>query len=131
MKLRSKLYLSFCIMIILPVALCACAVYMIFCLQKESISETYNVDGNVVLENLYSPITIYGRMTDNIYEELKQQAYSNPEMFNDSEYIEQVEGSLSECLSSLVIRKNGVIMYSSVNDISAGELKAMLPDYDY
>lgn len=130
MKLRSKLYLSFCIMTILPVALCVLAVYMIFCVQKESISEAYNVDSSVVLENLYSPITIYGQMTDNVYEELKQQASENPEAFNDQEFIESVECSLDECLSSLVIRKNGVIMYSSVSDVSPSELKAMLPDYD-
>lgn len=130
MKLRSKLYLSFCIMIILPVTLCICAVYMIFCLQKESISEAYNVDGNVVLENLYSPITIYGRMTDSVYEEMKIQAFSNPEMFNESEYINSLTDSLKGCLSCLVIRKNSKIVYSSVTDISSEELSAMLPEYE-
>ena len=130
MKLRSKLYLSFCIMIVLPVALCCCAVYMIFCLQKESISETYNVDGKIVLENLYSPITIYGRMTDNIYEELIEKAEESPKSFNNGQYIREVDQSLRDCLSCLVIRKNGIITYSSVDDISAGELLAMLPEYD-
>lgn len=130
MKLRSKLYLSFCIMTVLPVAFCCCAVYMLFCLQKDSISKAYNVDAAVVLENLYSPITIYGRMTDDIYNELKEQASKDAKCFNNQEYIQCVDDSLHNYMSNLVIRKNDVIIYSSVNDISRKELKEMLPEYN-
>ena len=44
MKLKNKLYISFCIMVILPVLLSGLALGGLYCVQKESIERTYNVD---------------------------------------------------------------------------------------
>ena len=49
MKLKNKLYISFCIMVILPVLLSGLALGGLYCVQKESIERTYNVDDGAIL----------------------------------------------------------------------------------
>ena len=56
MKLKNKLYISFCIMVILPVLLSGLALGGLYCVQKESIERTYNVDDGAILVGVYSPI---------------------------------------------------------------------------
>ena len=66
MKLKNKLYISFCIMVILPVLLSGLALGGLYCVQKESIERTYNVDDGAILVGVYSPIILFGKITDSI-----------------------------------------------------------------
>ena len=128
MKLKNKLYISFCIMVILPVVLCALAFGGIYYIQKESIERTYNVDSGTGLVGVYSPIILFGRITDNIYEDMKEEVDSDPEQFGNTDYLETLSDELSHKLSSLVVRKNGIIIYNSTN-CTNHELLKILPDY--
>ena len=67
MKLKNKLYISFCIMVILPVLLSGLALGGLYCVQKESIERTYNVDDGAIFVGVYSPIILFGKITDSIY----------------------------------------------------------------
>ena len=71
MKLKNKLYISFCIMVILPVLLSGLALGGLYCVQKESIERTYNVDDGAILVGVYSPIILFGKITDSIYKDMK------------------------------------------------------------
>lgn len=62
MKLKNKLYISFCIMVILPVLLSGLALGGLYCVQKESIERTYNVDDGAILVGVYSPIILLERL---------------------------------------------------------------------
>ena len=64
MKLKNKLVISFCIMVFLPVILCSLAMGCLYHIQKESIERTYEVEDGAVLIGVYSPIMIFGRITD-------------------------------------------------------------------
>ena len=59
MKLKNKLVISFCIMVILPVLLSGLALGGLYCVQKESIERTYNVDDGAILVGVYSPIILF------------------------------------------------------------------------
>ncbi len=61
MKLKNKLYISFCIMVILPVLLSGLALGGLYCVQ-ESIERTYNVDDGAILVGVYSPIILLERL---------------------------------------------------------------------
>ena len=82
MKLKNKLYISFCIMVILPVLLSGLALGGLYCVQKESIERTYNVDDGEILVGVYSPIILFGKITDSIYK-LENIEYVNLVMQND------------------------------------------------
>ena len=56
MKLKNKLYISFCIMVILPVLLSGLALGGLYCVQKESIERTYNVDDGAIRWRIFTYI---------------------------------------------------------------------------
>ena len=74
MKLRNKLKISFCIMVILPVIMCSIFAYAFFKYQATTIHQLYEVDSGELLDNFYSPVVLMGRMTENIYNEMKEVA---------------------------------------------------------
>ena len=90
MKLKNKLYISFCIMVILPVLLSGLALGGLYCVQKESIERTYNVDDGAILVGVYSPIILFGKITDSIYKDMKTEVDTSPEQFSNKEYLDEL-----------------------------------------
>ena len=129
MNLRNKLKISFCIMIILPITMCIIFAYGLFKYQATVIHQIYEVDSVELLENFYSPVVIMGKMTENVYNEIKEVAETSPWRFNTSSFLSQLDTELKNKLSSLVVRKNGSYTYVSGN-LDASKLKDILPDYD-
>ena len=129
MKLRDKLKISFCVMIILPVIMLCVFVVGIFKMQSDSICKTYNVEGDTVLLYFYSPMTLFGSITDDVYEQVREQAETEPEKFNNRIYLEELNDTLKEKLSKLVVRKNNNVIYNSTG-LSSTELINILPEYE-
>lgn len=129
MKLRNKLKVSFFIMIVLPVILCVITVCAIFKLQSASMYQVYGVDQDMVMSNFYSSVVLMGSMTEDIYNEIKQVSESNPELFEDKEFLAQLEKELNQKLSGLTVRKNGRMIYVS-NTLDKKMLEEILPEYD-
>lgn len=129
MKLSSKLKVSFCIMIFLPIILCIIAVVGIFKLQAASMYQRYNVDSQTFLVNFYSPVVLMSSITENIYNEIKEVSEKSPEQFCDPVFLDQLAAELREKLSELSVRKNGALIYASVN-LNEKKLAEILPDYD-
>ncbi len=129
MNLRNKLKISFCIMIILPITMCIIFAYGLFKYQATVIHQIYEVDSVELLENFYSPVVIMGKMTENVYNEIKEVAETSPWRFNTSSFLSQLDTELKNKLSSLVVRKNGSYTYVSGN-LDVSKLKEILPDYD-
>ena len=59
MKLRNKLKISFCIMVILPVIMCSIFAYAFFKYQATTIHQLYEVDSGELLDNFYSPVVLH------------------------------------------------------------------------
>ena len=129
MKLRDKLKISFCVMIVLPVIMLCVFVVGIFKMQSDSICKTYNVEGDTVLLYFYSPMTLFGSITDDVYEQVREQAETEPEKFNNRIYLEELNDTLKEKLSKLVVRKNNNVIYNSTG-LSSTELINILPEYE-
>ena len=53
MKLRDKLKISFCVMIVLPVIMLCVFVVGIFKMQSDSLCKTYFVEGDMKIINFY------------------------------------------------------------------------------
>lgn len=128
MKLKNKLFISFCIMVFLPVILCSLAMGCLYHIQKESIERTYEVEDGAVLIGVYSPIMIFGRITDGIYEDMKVKVEENPAQFADTGYLDELSQELSAKLSCLVVRENGRIIYNSTG-LPDADIRKILPEY--
>ena len=129
MKVRSKLIVSFCIMVILPVILCVAVVSGIFQVQTKSINQAYDVECDTLLSGFYSSTAIMGQITERIYENVAKVAYNNPEKFNDSEYLNDLSARLEKKMSSIVVRKNGELLYTS-SELGEQDMEDILPQYD-
>ncbi len=128
MKLRSKLKISFCIMIILPVLLCAAAVCVIFKFQVVSIYQVYGVQQADLMSHFYSSGVMMGRITEEIYNEIKAVSENDPKQFEDMAFLEELDQKLNEKLSALTVRKNGVMIYRSAS-LDKKDLEEILPEY--
>lgn len=128
MKLRTKLKISFCILIVLPILLCCVIISMLVKLQARSISEDYQVENMSVIGTIYTPITFLSQITNTVYSDMIATMEDNPNVLNNKTYLNELSGELKERLSSLIVRKNGTIMYSS-SSMQDDELYEMLPAY--
>lgn len=129
MKLKNKLILSFCIMIILPLVLCGILVSGIFKIQIYSLQKAYGIDdSDVTINSMYSPVVLFGSITDNIYGRMSEVADKTPLKFNDEKYLDELSKELDFKLSDLVVRKNDVITYNTT-DMGAEEIDILLPAF--
>ncbi len=128
MKLRNKLIVSFCIMVVLPVLMSIAVVCGLFHIQTKKMNDLYHVQYKSILTNIYSPAIIMGQITEQAYEEVCDEAKSNPSKFNDQGYLDELSAALKEKLSGIIVRKNGTITYVSC-EWREEDLEKILPSY--
>ena len=100
-------------MSILPMVLCGLVICGMYKIHAQNMYQTYEIDSQTFLIDFYSPMELMGKITENIYDDIREIAEENPEKFNDESYLEHIDYRLSEKLSELVVRKNGVYTYQS------------------
>ena len=83
MKLKNKLILTFCIMSILPMVLCGLVICGMYKIHAQNMYQTYEIDSQTFLIDFYSPMELMGKITENIYDDIREIAEENPEKFND------------------------------------------------
>ncbi len=127
MKLRSKLFVSFCIVPILTVALCSMVIVFIYNLHMDSICKIYGINEEDFLKNIYSPMNIMGQMTDDLYNEMKSVSETEPERFDDEAYLEELDARLEAKLSTITVFKNGSLKYTS-SGMEKKEIGELLAD---
>ncbi|MBO5371626.1 MAG: HAMP domain-containing histidine kinase [Lachnospiraceae bacterium] len=126
MKLRTRLTISFCIIIFVPILL---AVFTVFAFQKiqvKAIEQTYGIeetDHNYLMNSMQ----LLNRYTRKNYEELAKLTKHSPEVFENKTYLEQVNAELLNKYSYLIVRKDTELIYNG-NKNSTLDAKS-LPDY--
>lgn len=110
MKFKTRLTISFCIIIFVPICL---AIFVIFGFQKfqmKAIEKTYGIEA----ENynyLMNSVLLLNHYTKNNYEKLMKQASQSPDQFLDQAFLDRVNEELSDKYSYLIVRKGGRIIY--------------------
>lgn len=128
MKLSTKLKISFCIMIILPIILGCVTIGSLVKQQAENISNYYGVEDVSVIASIYTPISLLSKMTTGLYEEIKQEADIYPNTFENKAVLKEYASKASQKLSYIIVRKNGEVIYSSYT-IDQDELYKVLPRF--
>lgn len=93
--------------------LCGLVICGMYKIHAQNMYQTYEIDSQTFLIDFYSPMELMGKITENIYDDIREIAEENPEKFNEESYLEHIDYRLSEKLSELVVRKNGVYTYQS------------------
>ena len=130
MKLRTKLIITFLILILVPVLFTGIAFFAFGRYQIKSIEKLYNVE-DPTYETFSNTTAMLSRATQIIYEGMRQKLTENPQAFEDPEYLASVNTELEARYSFLVVRKGDTYIYCGKEE-NQEALFSMLPAYgDY
>lgn len=126
MKLRTRLIISFCIIIFVPVMLAGVTIWGFGKFQMKAIRQAYNMDGNAY-DYLTNSIKVISHFTKADYEALQKVAEEEPEKLENQAYLDEINKELMGKYSYLIVRKDDQVIYGQ--DTSP-EISAKLPEYD-
>ncbi len=124
MKLRTRLIVSFCIIIFVPVMLAGAALWGFGTFQMKEFRKAYDVNADPY-EYLTNSFRLLSRFTKANYEELLKVSQETPNRLEDQAYLAQINEKLTGKYSFLVVRKEEKVIFSGANEIPEG-----LPAYD-
>jgi len=130
MKLKSKIVVAFCIMIILPAVTFTVLSVVVFQRKSASVQKLYDVDWKVDLDSLDSSAALVGNLMENVYQEMKEIADTTPEKFNDIVFLKETDKKLNQKLTRIVVQNENTIIYKSDN-IDMQILNELLKAYDF
>ena len=127
MKLRSKLIVTFLILILVPVLFTTAAFFLFGHYQMNAVKRLYGLE-NVTYETLSNTTAMLSRITRDTYESMRETARTDPDEFGDSGYLAAVNANLETRYSFLAVRKDGSFTYVG-DEEDQTELLESLPEY--
>ena len=126
MKLKSKIIISFCIIIFVPIVLMMAALFSFQRIQVKAIEQTYGIK-----ENNYSyfsnSMQLLSRFTKECFKELKDTAKNDPARLEDQGYLDELNQTLEQKSSYLIVRKGKELIY--IGEDASVSLLTQLPSY--
>lgn len=118
MRLATRMKITYGMVFIIPILLMVITFWGMGRIELKTLRQKYDME-NAGMEVLVNPFAVLGKMSSSIVEELQATAEQNPEQFWDTAYLDAVDERLSEYLSFLVMRRDGVTYYSGQDEIAA------------
>ncbi len=118
MRLATRMKITYGMVFIIPILLMVITFWGMGRIELKTLRQKYDME-NAGMEVLVNPFAVLGKMSSSIVEELQATAEQNPEQFWDTAYLDEVDERLSEYLSFLVMRRDGVTYYSGQDEIAA------------
>lgn len=126
MKIKTKLIISFCIIIFFPLFL-ASVVTIAFCnFQVQVIEQTYGIR-NADAYSIINSVQLLNRYTVMDFEKLQKAAIRTPEQFHNRVFLDEVNDDLAQKYSYLIVRQEYQIIYNGSEDNAA--ILESLPAY--
>lgn len=111
MKLSTKVKISFGLLILMPVLLFAITMIALTAFQIKEINSQYNTSGTSY-ETLTNPVDLIQSICQSQYEELKDAADRDPELFSEEAFLTDMNNALGKRSAFLIVVQNGVNTYS-------------------
>ncbi len=112
MKLKTKLWITFIIIVVLPIILTAVAYLVIGASVVLDMRDTYGED-SISFSFASNPASAYGEIINEHYETIKEYAVNEPEKLEDREILEELDESLQEVSAFVVVKKDQSLYYVS------------------
>lgn len=129
MKLKTKLLITFLILILAPIMFTSLAFFGISRYQMNAVKKLYGVE-NASYETLSNTPAMLSRITKDAYTGMQAKSESDPDAFEDTAYLDSVNLDLEARYSFLVVRKDQDYIYVGKDtDQDQEELLGSLPDY--
>lgn len=126
MKFKTRLWVTFATIVLLPLILTAAAFLLIgiFLVHGKQVNGFGEVDYTTMSESVQT----VGNQTQQLYEELVAQLESNPAVFEDLDFLQELTDSIKRKNSYILIRKGNEIYFTD-NEDAARQIMDKLPDY--
>lgn len=115
MKLSTKLRISFCILVLVPVCLFTVAAFGLIRFSVFSIEEQYNASGTSYME-LANPVALVNKICENEYNLLLESSINTPEDFVREEYLNTINTELQKKNAYLIIVESDECIYAGQNN---------------
>lgn len=112
MKLKTKLWITFIIIVVLPILLTTIAYLVIGATVVLGMRDTYGED-SISFSFASNPASAYDEIINEHYETLEEYALSDPSKLGDKEILAQMDESLGEVSAFLVVKKENSLYYVS------------------
>ncbi len=127
MKIRTKLHLTFVVMVLLPVVLGAASVNFAFHVQSQKLRRLYDIEEDLSLNSLVSPMNLLSEISQSVYKIVSEQVKEDPDSFTDPDQLEALGSSLKDRLSSAIVYAGGRQIYSN-SDRTLSDIFSTTPD---
>lgn len=132
MKLKTRLILSFCVILFLPIALACAALFGFYQMQVHSIKQTYGIETEDTSFFFSNSVQMLNQYIQADFEEISKTAKALPSEVQSLEYLEAKNEALAAKNAFLICSIDDVIIYNGYDgelDVTNEELAVMLPDY--
>ncbi len=126
MKIKSKLVISFCIVIFIPIILATFTFVGFYQVQKKSIEQAYGIE-DADAYSLNSSIQLLNRITEDSFESILDYTKNSPDKLEDTSFLNILNNQLGKQYSYVVVKKNNEVIYNG--GTSNDELIADLPEF--
>lgn len=111
MKIRTKLAIAFLTITVVPIALIYIAITGLNNYQAKTFSENYGLAEQVDLTS-GSSIRVFSHLTESMQREIDRDLKNKPDVFEDPEYLQELNNRLASKYSFLIVRKNGEFLFT-------------------
>ena len=115
MKLKTRIIISFFIIVLEPLLFTVLAFCFFSHYQFRDIEKPYGIE-NPTYETLANTAEMIARLTNKAAENIEETANTDPERFTDIQYLDSLNKELSESNSYLVVREDGRVTYYGCED---------------
>ncbi len=115
MKLSTKMRISFCILIIVPVVLFFAAVLGIIHVSLYNIESQYNTEDTSYMV-FTNPVALISQICESEYNKLVISATDSPEDFDNEDYLNEINDELTRRNAYLLVIEEGKCKYSGDED---------------
>ena len=126
MKFKNKIIISFCIIIFIPMLLAVAVLFGFQKIQLKTIEQTYGVESDDY-SYFSNSMQLLSRFPREPFEKLLELSKNDPDKLKDKAFLEQMNDTLREKYSYLVVRKGDELIY--VGDDKEASLLTDLPAY--
>ena len=127
MKFKTRLWITFVTMIVLPVILTSIAFGIISytLIHKEGMNYGIEINDYTMWSD---SISSFGKVTDEVFYKLQIQAEMDSSRFLEEDYLDIVNENIKDAASYIIVRKGDDIYYSG-NETATKQLASRLPEY--
>lgn len=115
MKIKTKLIISFCIIILCPLFLASVVIVAFFNFQVQMIEQTYGIR-NADAYSIINSVQLLNRYTVTDFEMLQRVARKSPDQLENYAYLNEVNEDLKQKYSYLIVRKGQRVIYNGSED---------------